>query len=503
MKNSRINAFCIAGTNSGVGKTVITLALIRAFVERGLKVQPFKCGPDYIDSEFHTKAAHNSSYNLDTWMMGEEQVKKTFVKHTQNVDIAVVEGVMGLFDGAELDSLKGSTASVADLLDIPIILVVDAKSMAQSIAAVVKGYNTLYPETNIAGVIANNVGSNKHKTLLENVLKKHNLPPLIGSIPKNKAFELSERHLGLTPDSEVGKADEWYSEIGKVIEKNINCDVLLNISQIERPKYIPQEIHADGVLKINNRSAVTLSNLDLENKSVNYDPAKYNTSGIHISDPKIKLGYANDDAFHFYYKDNLDLLEDNGFELIPLSPLYDKKLPDNLDALYLGGGFPEMFIEQLSSNRTMIRSIKEFAENNGIIFAECGGYMYLVDEFITSAGNRFPMCGILNGTGRMTNRLQNFGYKEVCLDKDCILGKKGTKMKGHEFHWSTIDFDDKNDNFFLARNINQDEWKNTGQIHKNVFASYIHLHFLSNPEIELPGIFISCNSFLEKWKEQK
>jgi cobyrinic acid a,c-diamide synthase len=189
------HSFCIAGTDSGVGKTVITLALIRAFVNRGLKVQPFKCGPDYIDSEFHTKAAKNSSYNLDTWMMGAEQVKKTFSRKIQNTDIGIIEGVMGLFDGAKSDSLEGSTASVADLLKIPIILVINAKNMAQSISAVVKGYHTLYSNINISGVIANNVASEGHKNILAEALKKHNLPPLIGAIPKNEAFELSERHL--------------------------------------------------------------------------------------------------------------------------------------------------------------------------------------------------------------------------------------------------------------------------------------------------------------------
>jgi cobyrinic acid a,c-diamide synthase len=476
MPKKIFNSFCIAGTDSGVGKTVITLGLIRALTERSFSVQPFKCGPDYIDSEFHTKAAASSSancmleqefcsqdlslnrtgnskvnksswvsYNLDTWMMGEKQVKATYVRKVQDADCAVIEGVMGLFDGAGLNSLSGSTASVADLLNVPIILVVNAKNIAQSIAAMVKGYNSLYPQINISGVIANNVGSEHHKKLLQDVLKMHNLPPLIGAIPQNKTFELSERHLGLTPDFEAGKTDEWYSAVAKIVEENINIDLLLKISEKKKTEF----------------------NNDINDKVT----------------PEIRLGIAEDEAFHFYYKDNLDLLEKNGFELVSFSPLHDKKLPDNLDAVYFGGGFPEMFIDKLSSNLTMKESIKDFAENNGVIFAECGGYMYLVDRFINLHGETYSMCGILDGIGRMTNELQNFGYKEICVGENCCLGEIGTTVKGHEFHWSTIDFERDDKNLFLVKNINEKECHDAGQCYKNVFGSYIHLHFLSNPVI--------------------
>ncbi len=454
MHKNIMNSFCIGGVSSGAGKTVITLGLIKAFARRGLKVQPFKCGPDYIDTEFHTKAAKGNSYNLDTWMMGEDQVKKTYARNVQDADIGIVEGVMGLFDGVDSESLKGSTASVADILDIPIILIVNAKSMAQSIAAVVMGYNSLYRNIKITGVIANNVGSEKHKKLLQIALKKHGLPPLLGTIPKNIVFELSERHLGLTPDQEAGKSDGWYSELAGVIEQSIDMDLLLNLTEISRPDY---------------------------------------SSGNPEHEREFKIGIAEDDAFHFYYKDNLNLLENSGFELIKFSPLDDERLPDNLDALYLGGGFPEMFIEQLSSNKSMVKSIRNFAGNKGVIFAECGGYIYLVDKFIDDAGKVFQMCGILEGTGRMTKKLQNFGYKEVFLDKECIFGPVGTTLKGHEFHWSTIDIDGKNENFVLTGNVKEDNQVEAGQVCGNVFASYIHLHFLSNPEV-----IRHFKSFIEK-----
>ncbi len=461
VNREKICSFCIAGTSSGVGKTIITLALIRAFVERGLKVQPFKCGPDYIDTEFHTKAAKNDSYNLDTWMMGEEQVRNTFLRKIKSSDIGIVEGVMGLFDGIKPDSLKGSTASVADLLGIPIILVVNAKSMAQSIAAIVKGYHTLWANIKISGVIANNVGSERHKNILAEALKKHNLPPLIGVIPCNEAFKLSERHLGLTPEFEAGKEDQWYSEIADVIKNNIDLELLIRVSQTE-----------DQLQKLPLKAS--------------YVKPKPNST--------LKLGIADDEAFHFYYRDNLDLLEENGFELIKFSPLHDKTLPNDLDAVYLGGGFPELFAKKLSSNNSMMLSIRNFAENDKIIFAECGGYMYLVNEFIDSSGNNFTMCGLLEGSGKMTSSLQRFGYKEIILDKDCLFGSKGTKLKGHEFHWSMIDYMPKSNNsLFLTKSIRESKWLKTGQIYKNIFASYIHVHFLSNTEI-----IENLRSFIEK-----
>lgn len=445
MCKKKLNLFCIAGTNSGVGKTVITLAIIRAFINRGLPVQPFKCGPDYIDSEYLSRSARRDSYNLDTWMMGEKEVANTFYRKMQNADIGIVEGVMGLFDGTETESLKGSTASVANLLNIPIILVVNAKGLAQSIAAIVKGYHTLYEKINIAGVIANNVGSKEHKKILEETLKKHNLPPLIGILPKNKAFELSERHLGLTPDFETEKQEEWFNEIAEIVAENIDLNRLLKISETVKSNF-------------------------------NETKEKY-------FDNKLRLGIAYDEAFHFYYRDNLDLFEKHGFKLIKFSPLNDKKLSDNIDCLYFGGGFPEMFVEKLSANKSMINSVKKFAENDGVIFAECGGYMYLIENFINDSKHVFSMCGLLKGNAVMTNSLQNFGYKEVLLDKNCIFGEKGTEIKGHEFHWSKINFANLENNLFLVKGPRAENWNKSGQIYKNVFGSYIHLHFSSNQKI--------------------
>lgn len=454
------NAFCIAGTSSGVGKTVITLALIRAMTSKGKKVQPFKCGPDYIDTEYHSKSAYKDSYNLDTWMMGDKNVRNTFERKMQNADIGIIEGVMGLFDGAEVDSLVGSTASVANILKVPIILVVNAKSMAQSISAVVKGYNTLYSDIKISGIIANNVNSKRHKEILSETLKKHKLPPLIGAIPSDSLFKVPERHLGLVPTFESDKEDQWLNDIAEIIEGSVDLDLLMNVTVIEKKLAM-----------------------------IKYPEFSYSK--------KIRVGIAYDEAFHFYYKDNLDLLELFGFELVKFSPLNDTDLPVNLDFLYFGGGFPETFAEQLSVNCSMIGSVKTFAENNGIIFAECGGYMYLVESFEDVEGNNYPMCGLLKGKGKMKNKLQNFGYKQIKLKEDCLLGKAGTKFKGHEFHWSVIDTD-INSELFMTKGVRESKWYKSGQKLNNVFASYIHIHFLSNLLV-----VENIRNFVKKEKEIK
>jgi len=441
------NAFCIAGTNSGVGKTTITLGILRALHNRGFKVQPFKCGPDYIDTEFHNKAAFSNSYNLDTWMMGESEVNNTFQTVASTADCAVVEGVMGLFDGANTGSLIGSSAGVAKLLNLPIILVVNAKGMAQSIAAIVKGYHTLYDDINIAGVIANNVGSDRHGKMLANILASANLPPLVGYLHRNSDLKMSERHLGLTPPVEENKNSDWYDIIAENIEKHVNLDLILKLFKTDKFVFTVKSLP-----KI-------------------------------CEEKKIRLGIAFDDAFHFYYQDNLDLLETKGFELVKFSPLEDSSIPNNIDALYIGGGFPEMFAQKLSSNRLMIRSIKSFAEDNGIIYAECGGYMYLSNQLIDIGGNKFKMCNIIPSIAKMANKLQKLGYRTINLKMNNLFGSKGTEFKGHEFHWSSMDFTATLNSAWQIKGTRDKKWHESGVNYKNVYASYIHVHFRSNPKI--------------------
>jgi cobyrinic acid a,c-diamide synthase len=439
---SGFSALCIAGTSSGDGKTTVTLALLRALVRRKLTVQPFKCGPDYIDPTFHNIAARRHSRNLDCWMMGAEQAKKSFAKGIADADCAVIEGVMGMFDSAASGSLEGSTAEVASLLDAPVILIVNCRGMAGSIAAIVKGYAEFCDKVKVIGVIANMAGSEKHAGILSRALELANLPPLLGYLPRNETWALPERHLGLVPFIENEKSDEWFEQLGEAAEKYFDIDRILALCRREK--------------------SVSLLKTLL--------PAK------------LRLAVAQDEAFHFYYQDNLDILRGNGFELVNFSPIHDQRLPDNIQGIYLGGGFPEVFAADLEKNSRMRQIIKDFADNGGAVYAECGGFMYLTEKLADNAGNSMAMCGVIPAHAFMGDRLGSFGYREVKTCKDTFFGPAGTIFRGHEFHWSDIEFNSPAEPLWLTKGSHpEDEWSQCGYHSGNVCASYIHLHLASNP----------------------
>jgi len=439
-----INAFCVAGTSSGSGKTTVSLALMRALRKRKLTVQPFKCGPDYIDPSYHHIAAETLSRNLDCRMMGRQQVERSFARAVKSCDCAVVEGVMGLYDAAKPDSIHGSTAETAILLKLPVLLTVDAKGMAGSIAAMVKGYVEFHNEINIVGVIANKVGSTGHAELLRKALTAANLPPLVGFLPRDARIVIPERHLGLVPQDEMAKEREWFDALAEVAEHYFDIELILELSQYEQPVSKP--------LIVKNRK-------------------------------KLRMAIARDEAFSFYYQDNLELLRVNGFELVEFSPLYDEKLPD-ADIVYIGGGFPEMFAEKLEKNSSMRESVKVFAENDGAIYAECGGFMYLTKSIEDCEGKSFQMCGVLPGNAKMNSRSRALGYRDVETVTASFWGEPGTAARGHEFHWSEIVFDKQLKPAWNSKSsADNAEWKNAGIQMKSVVASYIHLHFASNPQI--------------------
>ncbi|MCP4181076.1 MAG: cobyrinate a,c-diamide synthase [bacterium] len=437
---NKLSAICIAGTSSGDGKTTVTLALLRALYKRGLKVQPFKCGPDYIDPMFHNIACRNKSRNLDCWMMGVDSVKQSFRTAVKYADCAVVEGVMGMFDSSKPGSLDGSTAQVAAELDIPVLLTINCSGMAGSIAALVKGFSEFYERPNIIGVIANKVGSENHAVILREALDIAGLPPLVGYLIKNEKWTLEERHLGLVPSSENIKSEEWFDTLAEAAEKSFDIDEILKISQAE--KIIPDEI--------------------IINKN------------------KKRLALAYDKAFNFYYEDNLDILKECGFELIKFSPLHDSSLPKNIAGVYLGGGFPEMFAKELEANKNMMESINKFAENGGKILAECGGFMYLTKSLIDHSRKVYKMCGLIPAVSKMDNRLRSLGYREAVLCNNSFLGKAGTSLRGHEFHWSSSEFEDNVKPFYNVRGVRNRKWIETGYYSKNICAGYIHAHFASN-----------------------
>jgi cobyrinic acid a,c-diamide synthase len=441
------NAFCICGAGSGVGKTTLTIGLLAALKKRGLKLQPFKCGPDYIDPGFHGEACGVVSRNLDSWMMGgEESVVNSFANAAADADCAVVEGVMGMFDGVSPVSIEGSSAHIAQILSVPVILVINGRGIAGTVAPLVKGFIDFKPGIKIAGIIANNVSSDRHAGLLAEALDAEKLPPLLGCLPRNEKWALPERHLGLAPNQENTKSCEWHNELASEIEAHIDIDRLLNATSFELKKETRKKTVSNPV--------------------------------------KARLGIAQDKAFHFYYQDNLDMLEEAGFELVPFSPINDEVIPSNLDGHYIGGGFPEIFASDLEKNKSMRNDIFNFAEKGGFIYAECGGFMYLCESMSDIDGNEYSMCGIIPAGTKMEKRLHRLGYVEV---RSPVEGPfKDMIWRGHEFHWSSISY--SSNDFKPAFEIikprrSNSEWEPTGAKIKNVWVSYVHAHFASCPEI--------------------
>lgn len=442
----KIPRLVIAGTHSGVGKTTITSGIMRALTNRGLKVQGFKVGPDYIDPSYHTIATKRFSRNLDSWLLTEETILELMERSSQDVDIAIIEGVMGFYDGFGGNSDLGSTAHIAKITKSPVILIVDARSMARSIAALVYGYCNFDPEVNIAGIILNKVASKRHLDILKEALEPQGIP-ILGAIFRDNQLGMPERHLGLIPAVEMANLETKIDHIARVLQENIIFSDLVQIAKnieefaVNTSKiFLPQEGKYDG----------------------------------------LKIGYAYDRAFSFYYRDGLDLLENYGVDLIPISPLEDTQLPVDLAGIILGGGFPELFLEQLSANLSFSNSLKKVARQGIPIYAECGGFMYLTEKIINFTGQEYEMVGLIPGKCKMNNRLVSMGYREGQLLHDALLGPAGFIIKGHEFHYSLFEPNNRED-FTWAYSFNN-KGKTGGYVKDNLLASYLHLHFLSNPQ---------------------
>ena len=442
--NKPFHAFCIASTQSGGGKTTVSLALMAALSARGLRVQAFKCGPDYIDPSFHRQATGLPSFNLDTWMMGKNGVRSQWARHASCADIAICEGVMGLFDARTPESLEGSTADCALMLGLPVLLVVQARGMAGSLAAVVRGFSQHHPGLNIAGVIANGVGSAAHADLLRRALDHHRMPPLVAAFPKNAEWTLPERQLGLVPAEEEARQQSWFLRLAAEAEKRVNWELLMNITERRRP-----------------------------------------------APPRGILAVARDNAFCFYYGDNLERLKQTGWDITCFSPLEDTALPKGTRALYLGGGYPETFAGRLESNEAMRSAILEFAKNGGEIFAECGGYMYLCKELALPDGTSRNMCGVIDGTARMGEKLRSLGYREAVMETGAPFGLPFTRIRGHEFHWSRIELNRPYPPLYTVTDKNGNKSRE-GVADGNVKAGYIHLYWGTetpdHPQEPQPGL---------------
>jgi cobyrinic acid a,c-diamide synthase len=435
----------VAATASGVGKTTAAVALIAALRARGLKVAPFKCGPDYLDPSYHRRAAGVTSHNLDGWMMGREAVLATFSRASHDFDIAIIEGMMGLFDSATPTGDEGSTAEIAKWLAAPVLLVTDASGMARSIAATATGYAHFDRAVKVAGVICNRVGSRGHLDLLRMASLE---VPVVGGFPADGELAFPERHLGLRSASEDAVPQRLFDAWGKLAAAWLDLDEIISIARAA-PK--PEIDGARGSSR--------------------------------IARPSCRIGLAWDDAFHFYYEDNLRRLEACGAEIVKFSPSRDAKLPA-VDGLYFGGGYPEVLARELSSNRSMLDAVRHFAESTRPIYAECGGLMYLAEGIRTLDGTTWPMVGLIPGVAVMAPRLHALGYVEVETRAPSILGPTGTRFRGHQFRYSTLENGDAEPppRLYTVRPKWGAEFEE-GYTRANFVASYVHAHWASNPSI--------------------
>lgn len=446
----------IAGSATGVGKTTVTMALARALRACGLRVVVFKCGPDYLDPTYHARATDTECHNLDGWMMGKQAVRRTFLSESENADIALIEGVMGLFDGASATSNEGSTAEIAEWLGAPIILVTDASGVARSIAALVRGYADFDPLVAIVGVIANRVGSRGHLDLLRSAQRQ---PPIIGGFPTNEQDAFPERHLGLRAADEhvlpTAMLDRW----GATAEKWCSLDVIIALA----------------------RAAPELADVAPQSKRL-------------PGPRRCRIGIARDAAFHFYYPDNLRRLESLGAELVGFSPLHDDAIPD-VHGLFIGGGYPEVHAEALSANESLLRSIRRCAVNGLPIYAECGGLMYLTRAIRCLDGSSHNMVGLIDAEAHMRARLQAIGYVEVVTRVASILGASGMRLRGHQFRYSELITNNRDfDRIYQLRRGHGGVTQYEGIRVGSMVASYVHAHWASNPDIA-EAFVASCESY--------
>jgi cobyrinic acid a,c-diamide synthase len=462
----------IAGTGSGVGKTTVTLGLLEAYRRRGLCVQAFKVGPDFIDPGLHEVVTGRPSYNLDGWMCGRDAVVATFARHAAGADLAVVEGVMGCFDGSGATDEEGSTAQVAKWLGAPVVLVIDAGGLSRSAAAIVTGFERFDPALQVAAVIANRVGSATHAHWIAAALRATCQAIPVGALPRDGKLNLSERHLGLVTAPEGILTAEFRTHLAESVEANIDLDRLLELATPIQPL---------GPMKVAAQRAGLARALD---------PGGRQGGASEASDDRrkggkapLRVGIASDVAFQFYYHENLALLRAAGAELVFWSPLGDE-VPD-VDGLYFGGGYPELHARRLADNASARKAVRALAQRGVPIYAECGGLMYLAEAIEDLDGALHPMVDLLPTTVRMRPRRMTLGYREVRFTGDTPLGASGAVARGHEFHYSTIDPVPASVLRVWRLDGRRGDERAEGYLIEQTLLTYVHLHFASNPALPL------------------
>ncbi|WP_203362744.1 cobyrinate a,c-diamide synthase [Bacillus sp. REN10] len=432
----------IAGTGSGAGKTTVTIGLMAAFKARGVSVQGFKCGPDYIDPTYHTAVTGRPSRNLDSWMTGRETVKEIYARGAKGAELSIIEGVMGYFDGKDPLKNDGSSADISEVLNCPVLLVVNCASMARSAAAIVKGFQAMAASGRIVGVIANRVGSESHFNIVKSAIEQECGIPVVGYLKKENDISIPERHLGLIPSVERGELAGFFEKLGQLVSDTVDIEAIWKLA--EAPVIEPAE-----------RSMFTK-----------------------VKESTVKIAVAKDAAFNFYYEENLELLQANGADIQFFSPLQDEPVPTGASALYLGGGFPEEFAALLASNEKAKQSIRQAIAAGLPTLAECGGFMYLTEAIEDTSGEVYPMVGVIPGVATMQKKLAALGYRELTGLAPNFLLAEGATARGHEFHYSK----------FMAKEPMKAAYETKGRFGTKeqgfvlpyVIAGYAHFHFASD-----------------------
>ena len=443
----------IAAISSGSGKTTITCGILQALVNRKLKVASFKCGPDYIDPMFHSKVIGARSRNIDSFFNDENTVKYLVDKNSQNADISVIEGVMGFYDGLAGISTKASSYDVARITDTPVILLINCKGMSVSILPIIKGFKEYMKDSNIQGVILNQMPKMLYPEIKKSIEENLDLK-VLGYVPNLKDLVIESRHLGLVTPDEIKDLKEKLNELADILEETLEIDEIINLADKSK---------------------------DLI----------YNKPEIHKLEDNIRIAVALDEAFCFYYEDNIELLKEMGADIVYFSPLKDERIPDNIHGIIFGGGYPELYAKELSLNKTMIESVKSTVYNGLPCVAECGGFMYLHESMEDDKSQPYDMVGLIKGKAYKTPKLNRFGYIKLTALEDNFLCKKGEEIAGHEFHY--WDSTNCGSSFKAQKPLRKRNWECIN-ITENLFAGYPHVHYYSN--MQFPYNFLKkCISY--------
>ena len=471
----------VGGIRGGSGKTLVTVGLIQALRNRGMKVAPFKKGPDYIDTAWLSRASGEHTYNLDTFLMEPERVREMYQQRNSTCDIAVIEGNRGIFDGFDVSGTH-SFAEMVKLLKIPLILVVDCTKSSRTVAALVQGCLNFDSGIDFGGIVLNQIAGTRHRSIITGSIEKYTSIPVIGAIPRISGISMRERHLGLIPVHEHADTDETIGMLAKVFEDNVDMERVLQISQ-PREKHFKALRDRIRTVKI---SGPCVSDVN-------------DVTDLKVDNESPVVGIFMDPAFNFYYRENIDSLVKNGATVREINAMEEKTLPD-IDALYIGGGFPETHATMLSRNREFISSLRERIEKGMPVYAECGGLVYLSDS-LTLKEEKYKLAGIFPFEFELADTPQGHGYTIFTVDSENPFYKTGIEVRGHEFRYSRMinpDAFSATDTVFAMNRGTGIAQNRDGVIYKNVLATFIHTHSESR-NVEWTGALVRL---ADKWRKE-